>query len=184
MASKHTKGYMMKKIIIPTIATLLLVTNASAFDGNKEGFMLGIGAGVSSVKTTYTGGNSRDTSFATSLKLGYGFNEQLAVYLASESGVYKYNGKGETADTSLIGIGLDYYIDQNSPFYVTGMVGLGSVNKLKKAKVQTGYGFLIGAGYEISDHITLQADYMKINTDDKLNADTDSIRFTARYTWY
>ena len=174
----------MKKIIIPTIVTLLLVTNASAFDDNKEGFMLGLGAGVSSVKTTYTGGNSRDTGFATSIKLGYGFNEQLAVYLASESAVYKYNNQGDTVDTSLIGIGLDYYINQNSPFYITGMVGRGSVDELKKTKVQTGYGFLIGAGYEISDHIILQADYMKINTDDKLNADTDSIRLTVNYTWY
>ena len=176
---------MMKKMIIPTIATLLLMTNANAFDDNKEGFMLGLGVGASSVKTTYTGGNSRDTGFATSIKLGYGINEQLATYFASESSIYKYNDKDDTVDTSLIGIGLDYYINQNSPFYVTGMVGIGSVDKLRNTnKVQTGYGFLVGAGYEISDHMTLQADYIKINTNDKLNADTDAIRFTVNYTWY
>ena len=175
---------MMKKIIMPTIATLLLMTNANAFDDNKEGFMLGLGVGASSVKTTFTGGNSRDTGFATSIKLGYGLNEQLAAYVAAEGDLYKYNDEGDRVNTAMTGIGLDYYINQDSPFYVTGMVGFASVNKLKKSKDQTGYGFLVGAGYEITDHITLQADYMKINTDDKLNADTDAIRFTVNYTWY
>ena len=171
-------------MIMPTIATLLLMTNANAFDDNKEGFILGLGVGASSVKTTYTGGSSRDTGFSTSIKLGYGINEQLIAYIDAAGDLYKYNDKGDRVNTAMTGIGLDYYINQNSPFYVTGMVGFASVNKLKKAKDQTGYGFLVGAGYEITDHITLQADYMKINTDDKLNADTDAIRFTVNYTWY
>jgi len=174
----------MKKIMIPTIVALLLTTNANAFDNNKEGFMLGLGIGASSVKTTYTGGDSRDTGFATSLKLGYGLNEQLVAYLAAQGDAYKYNDKGDSVNTALTGIGIDYYIDQNSPFYVTGMIGFGSVSELKKSKDQTGYGFLVGVGYEVIDHVTLQADYMKINTDDKLNADTDAIRFTVNYTWY
>ena len=106
------------------------------------------------------------------------------MYLGAIGDVYKYEGKDKSVNTALSGIGLDYYIDKNSPFYVTGMVGFASVNDLKKAKDQTGYGFLVGVGYEISEHITLQADYMKINTDDKLNVDTDALRFTVNYTWY
>jgi opacity protein-like surface antigen len=174
----------MKRIIIPTLTALLLRNTANAFDDNKEGFILGLGIGASSIKTTYTRGDSRDTGFATSLKLGYGFNRQTIMYLGAIGDAYKYDDKGKTVNTALTGIGLDYYINQNSPFYITAMVGVGSVSELKNTKIQTGYGFLVGAGYEISEHITLQADYMKINTDDKLNADTDAIRFTINYTWY
>ena len=173
----------MKRIMIPVIA-VLLATNANAFDDNKEGFMLGLGVGVSSIKTNYIGGDSRDTGFATSLKLGYGLNEQLSAYVGAIGDLYKYEGKGKRVNTALSGIGIDYYFNKNAPYYVTGMVGFASVNELKNKKDQTGYGFLIGAGYEISEHITLQADYMKINTDDKLNADTDALRFTVNYTWY
>jgi len=175
---------MMKKFIIPTMVATLLISNANAFDDKKEGLMLGVGIGASSIKTTYTGGNSRDTGFATSLKLGYGFNEQLAVYFGLTGDTYKYNGKDKAVNTALSGVGVDYYLEENSPFYLTGMVGFGSVNELKNNKSQTGYGFLVGAGYELSKHITLQADYMKINTDDRLNADTDALRFTVSYTWY
>jgi outer membrane protein W len=174
----------MKRIVIPTLTVLLLGTTANAFDDNKEGFILGLGIGASSIKTTYTGGDSRDAGFATSLKLGYGFNSQTIMYLGAIGDVYKYEGEDKSVNTALSGIGLDYYIDKNSPFYVTGMVGFASVDSLKKSKDQTGYGFLVGIGYEISEHITLQADYMKINTDDKLNADTDALRFTVNYTWY
>ena len=174
----------MKKMILPTAATLLLMTNANAFDDNKEGFMLGLGAGVSSVKTTYTGGNSRDVAFSTSFKLGYGINKQLAAYIASRSNGYKYNNEGKAVNAGMLGIGVDYYIDETSPFYVTGMIGPGGVADLKKSDDQNGYGFLVGVGYEISDHVTLQADYMKINTNDKLNADTDTLSFTVNYTWY
>jgi len=174
----------MKKIIIPAIIALLLISNANAFDDNKEGFILGLGVGVSSIKTNYIGGDSRDTGFATSVKLGYGFNQQTIMYLGAIGDVYKYEGKDKRVNTALTGMGLDYYINQNSPFYVTAMVGFGSINDFKKSKEQTGYGFLVGAGYEISEHITLQADYMKINTNDKLNTDTDAIRLTVNYTWY
>ena len=166
------------------MTALLLTTNVNAFDDNKEGFILGVGIGASSVKTTYASGSSRDVGLATSFKLGYGFNKQTIMYLGAIGDAYKYDGKGQTVNTALTGIGVDYYIDQNSPFYVTAMVGFGSVSELKKSKLQTGYGFLVGAGYEITEHVTLQADYMKINTNDKLNADTDAIRFTVNYTWY
>ncbi len=174
----------MKKIIIPTVTALLLASNANAFDDNKEGFMLGLGIGVSSIKTSITGEDSRDTGFATSFKLGYGLSEQLSIYLSSQGDNYKYDGKGKSVNTSLFGIGMDYYFEKNSPYYVTAMLGQGTVIELKKSKDQTGYGFLVGAGYELSEHISLEASYMKVNTNDKLNADTDSIRFTVNYTWY
>jgi len=170
--------------MIPAMVATLLISNANAFDDKKEGFMLGLGIGASSIKTTYTGGDSRDIGLATSLKLGYGFNEQLAVYFGLIGDAYKYDGKDKTVNTVLSGVGVDYYLEENSPFYLTGMVGFGSVNELKNSKSQTGYGFLVGAGYEISKHIALQADYMKINTNDRLNADTDALRFTVNYTWY
>lgn len=175
---------MMKTMIIPAITALMLTTNVQAFDDNKEGFILGLGIGASSIKTDIVGGDSRDSALATSLKLGYGLNEQLTVYLGAIGDAYKYDGKGKSVNTALTGIGIDYYFDANKPYYVTGMIGASTITDLQKSKDQTGYGFLVGAGYEITDHVTLQADYMKINTNDTLNADTDAIRFTVNYTWY
>jgi len=162
----------------------MLTSHANAFDDNKEGFMLGLGIGVSSIQTNIIGDDSRDTGFATSLKIGYGLNEQLAVYLSASGDVYKYDGKGKSIDTAISGIGFDYYFDKNAPYYVTAMVGVGRINELKNSDEEKGYGFLVGLGYELSQHLSLETSYMKINTDDKLDADTDAIRFMVNYTWY
>ena len=175
---------MMKRIIIPTLTALLLGSTANAFDDNKEGFILGLGIGASSIKTTYTRGDSRDIGFATSIKLGYGFNKQTIMYLGAIGDAYKYDGKGKSIDTAISGIGFDYYFDENAPYYVTAMVGVGTINELKNSDEEKGYGFLVGLGYELSQHLSLETSYMKINTDDKLDADTDAIRFMVNYTWY
>ena len=180
----------MKKIILSTLCAGVLAIPAMAdvFDDNKQGFILGLGIGVTNVSTDVNFKNSTDLNerkfgLATSFKLGYGFNEQFSLYYTNQVDWYKF--KGDSTTVGLTGIGVDYYFDTNSPYYATGMVGFGTISDIKDESSSRGFAYEIGLGYEIAPHMNVEASYMKINIDESsADVDTDSIRLTFNYTWY
>ena len=57
------------------------VAYAQLFDGEREGLLLGIGAGYAAVASGGNGGSA--TGFAATGKIGYGMSDQLTIYLSS-----------------------------------------------------------------------------------------------------
>ena len=193
----------MKKIIISSIlASMLTVSTASAFDDQREGFLVGIGAGASIVNTSldvydsYYGSFSSDESsfgLATSFKLGYGFNNQFLLYYTNDVSWFGLKGTNDTFITGGSSIGAMYYIDENSPIYLVGAIGIGSFSNFTNGGGETGSTFSIGGGYEVSPHVLLEATYQHVNVEDYYNdgynygsadVSTNSFRFTINYMWY
>jgi len=180
----------MKKIILSTLCAGVLVipTMADVFDDNKQGFIIGLGIGATSVSTDVNFKNSTDLDerkfgLATSFKLGYGFNDQLSLYYTNQVDWYKF--KGESTTLGLTGIGVDYYFDNNSPFYSTTMIGFGTISDIKDNSISRGFAYELGLGYDIAPHMSVEASYMNVNIDEKTaDVDTGSFRVKFNYTWY
>ena len=180
----------MKKAVLVTLCAGVLAIPAMAdvFDDNKQGFMIGVGLGATYVSTDLNskfGGdfNEKEFGVATSFKLGYGLSDQVSVYYTNQVDWYKF--AGESTVVGLTGIGTDYYFDNNSPFYSTAMIGFGTISDIKDNSTSRGFAYELGFGYDIAEHISVEAAYMNINIDEKnVGVDTDSFRVKFNYTWY
>ena len=183
----------MNKIIISTIAaSLLTISTAQAFDDQREGFLMGVGAGAAIVNTSSTGLDESSFGFATSFRMGYGFNNQFLLYYTNDIswfGIDDYRND----DTFISGgsaIGASYYIEENSPIYITGSLGLGGFsNFTSDYSTDLGSTFSIGGGYEISPHVLLEASYQRTNADNYnegygAEMSTNAFKFTVNYLWY
>ena len=182
----------MKKILISSIlAGLVVTTSLEAFDEQREGFIVSLGAGVSSINTEIDVGNmgADETSFglATSFKIGYGFTNQFLLYYVSDVSWYGYDNdpNDDTYTSGHGGIGASYYIEENSPYYVMGAIGIGSFTNFSESEGETGSAFIIGGGYEVSPHFQIEATYLSTNIEeDNVELNTGAFRVTANYMWY
>ena len=180
----------MKKIIISSIlASMLTVSTASAFDDQREGFLVSIGAGAALVNTSPDRFDDESSfGFTTSFKIGYGFSNQFLLYYVNDVSWFGLDGTNDTFATGGSNIGISYYIDESSPYYVMGAIGIGSFQNFTDGYGEIGSTFSIGGGYEVSPHILLEATYQHVSVEDFGYANTDvstnSLRFTVNYMWY
>jgi len=180
----------MKKTILSTlcVGVLSLPAMADILDDNKQGFLIGLGIGLTSISTELNFNNTptldeRAIGMATSFKIGYAFNEQFSVYYTNQVDWYTF--KDSSTQVGLTGIGTDYYFTNTSGLYATGMLGFGSISNLTDNGASTGSGFGLGIGYDLLPHMSVEAAYMHINIEEN-NAElyTDSLRMKFQYTWY
>jgi len=182
---------MRKSVVLSLLASLVATTSLYAFDEQREGFIVSLGAGVSSIKTDIKLGNlgADETSFglATSFKIGYGFTNQFLLYYTSDVSWYGYDNdpKDDTYTSGHGGIGASYYVQENSPYYVMGGIGIGSFTNFSESKGETGSAFIVGGGYEVSPHFQVEATYLSTSIEeDNVKLDTGAFRLTANYMWY
>ncbi len=180
----------MKKIVSTSmLAVMIATTSLQAFDEQKEGFIVSVGAGISSIKSEIEEGSlsADETSFglATSFKIGYGITNQFSLYYLNDVSWYKYDASDDTYTSSITGVGASYYIEEFSPYYVMAAVGIGSFVNFSESDGDMGSAFVIGGGYEVSPHIQLEATYLRTNIDDDgVEFNSGAFRLTANYMWY
>jgi hypothetical protein len=153
-------------------ALSLTAADSLAFDGDRNGIVLGmnLGWGVTNIEAEdgYGTKPSYDEpvyGFAWGLRLGYCFKDRLVIHVR---GVGLFTGglrtSGESIDTSgsdVAGVGLDYYFPGERPLFVTATVGQGRTLGVRLGDnfgtVSTGSGASFGAGWEFSPHWAFQA---------------------------
>ena len=161
---------------------------ADIFDENREGFIVGLAVGLTSVSTEvdFTHENlldERSIGLATSFKLGYAFNEQFLLYYTNQVDWYSFNDS--STRVGITGIGVDYYIAPTSGLYTTAMLGFGSFSGVTHYAASTGYAFSLGVGYDLLPHMRVGTEYMHINIDENYaNISSNSLRLKFEYTWY
>lgn len=168
------------------VCSTLLATSAQAFDEKREGFILGLGAGLSSVASS---GDLDDTSvgFATSFKIGYGFNEQFSLYYVRNASWFGYDDDPDedTYASGISGVGASYYISPNDPAYVMAAVGFGDFSNVTENAGETGSAFMLGGGYEIYPHVHLEGTYLVADIEeDGVDLTTSAFQLTINYLWY
>jgi hypothetical protein len=132
--------------LVPTLASA--ETHPQTRQGWLVGFAVGGGsAGISvpGVSTERTGGG------AGSLRVGYAFQPQISLEL--DSGGWTREEDGVTTTFSVGGVGLNYYPGAQG-FVLRGALGYGNADvsissgSTTTSASESGFGFLVGTGYE------------------------------------
>jgi hypothetical protein len=167
------------------ITFLAMAGLAAAFDGSKQGFVLGGSLGIHRISidetlddygTTYDWTGSK-VGVATDFLIGYGFTPNfMLLYQNSDSW---YTIDKYTYYDAIGPFGIRYYFqgDQPGPYLGAGAI-LGSfVNKTKDAGA-SGTGFTLTAGYEVAKHFSLEAKYLHLKaTDDEFTHTSNAVQF-------
>ena len=159
-----------RAVILTIVLVLLLATATWAFDGKREGFILGGGLGLGVTTYKYElGSQKRDRedngAFATDFKIGYSPNAKLQVYYFTKSTWFKADYAfydDETILSSVGGLGITINMKNEAPtFYVSGGLGYSEWTFLFEEYApphMTGFGIFGGAGYEFSRHYNFGLD--------------------------
>ena len=158
----------MKKIGLGLLLIIALVAAAGpvqAFDGNRKGFLLNLGAGYGKYSTT---NNFSENGFVSDFKIGGGINPQIVIYYTNRILFYQAGTDSETRISGMTGVGVSYFITpRTQTFFFSGALGVGSQRNLEDDFAsKTGTGFTLGAGFEFAPNWTIEASLMKATVGD------------------
>ena len=153
-------------IVLANALCMFSVNVAAAWDGERQGFLLGIGLGYGSAKESYPVLSGDVTGLATDFKIGYAFSNQEALIYATKSVWGKFNsGAISTSDTyidQLASISFISWFSERTPsLYVTGGVGKIASKNLDASEVEvSGIGIHLGIGFEFVRHWSIELNYV------------------------
>jgi hypothetical protein len=187
----------MKLHKIVAVTLLFFGTQLQAFDGLREGFLLGFGLGVSntqvekSIEGYETRSDYTESGFATSVKLGYALNEQFALYYVRNASWYTIGAEDESTVSGIAGLGATYYFTpEPQSLYINVALGLGDIIDMEENDVLAdGSSLMLGVGYEFTQHWQAEVNWFSgslegSNKYDGLNIDQSSLQFTINYLLY
>jgi len=149
----------MRRVSVFLFSFLILSAGSWASDSQRKGFILGGGLGAGGVTntTSYSAEIWTWHSFATAanIKVGYAPSNSLELYLIGSGLVIG----GQIWDfIGVAGVGLTKYLSRNGTgLYFSGGLGISFFN-WEHSILDPGMGFLFGAGYNLSKHLSLQGD--------------------------
>jgi hypothetical protein len=155
------------RIPVFLLSFLLLSTRIEASGGQRKGFILGggLGAGYVTSASNYSWESWERHTFAAAanLKAGYAPSNSLELYLFGNGwiiGGESARGPGRPGwdVIGVAGVGVTKYLSRtgSGPF-VTGGLGVSFFN-FERDGVGPDLGFLLGAGCDLSKHLSLQGD--------------------------
>lgn len=168
----------MRRLVIRTLFLLLLISvSASAFNGGRRGFVLGGGIGFGPVASISEDGRpyskKENSGVAVNFMIGYAWDEQKMIVYFRDAVIYEaeFVVLGFGGDKNVVlnvaqgfsGVGYFHYFgEQGSSAFLTAGLGLQDYTFLDNdvASYETGFGFLIGGGYEFRPHVQV---YMNLS---------------------
>lgn len=193
--------YMMAFKLFFFVAILFSATPALAFDDNRQGFILGLGAGLHSIgiDVLYDGSkieSQSESGIATSFKLGGGITDQFALYYVRNASWYSapfsdgFRTKDATYTIGLSGIGASYFLAPSAPSgYFMAALGIGDISApFENVRSDTGDAFMFGGGYEFKSHLMMEVTLLTTNIksadDNRFKIKSSSFQFTLNYLFY
>ncbi len=169
----------MKTRMIPILfflAAILHTGQGQAFDGERQGFFLGLGAGVGSVDEF----SADNLGFVTSIKIGGGPSNHVLVYYSNR--VVYLSNYGSTSYQGMSALGASYFLrPSDHSIFISGelgLVALGSRTGLNGSNSKIG--FILGIGYQLPLHLMLEANYMQAS----LESGADLKSYTLTLSWF
>jgi hypothetical protein len=151
----------MKRIGVLFLTFLVLGSGLWASGSQKKGFILGggLGAGYMSCLQSYGAElyDWQDLAAAANVKAGYALSDSLELYVFGSGWMIG----GRIWDIiGVAGVGVTKYLNKRgSGFFFTGGLGV-SFFDFERDVLKPRPGFLLGAGYGLSKHWSLQADIL------------------------
>ena len=168
-------------ILLVLVSLFLQTSRGTAFDGERHGFILGLGAGYGISEN----GIYSENGISTSFKIGAGLTDQLLIYYANRVVFYsKYHATFEKDYTRFQGmssLAASYFLNPNSPsFFFSGELGYGARGSIDSGSAtRSNLAYTVGAGYEFTRHFMLEANYMHAST----NYNYSFSNFTITLNW-
>jgi len=194
------KGNSMKTKILLLSALLFLLMvplQASAFDGERKGFMLNLGLGFGQGKLDVgTGGLSAGvdaTGFGTDFKIGGGASDQVLIYYTNRALWYSPSVGPVSADlvNGMSAAGVSYFLEPQAPsVFFSGALGLGVLLDSDAEEADSGFGFTFGVGFEFARSFIAELTYMRagVGSEDfggvNIDATISSIMVTVSWLAY
>lgn len=186
---------------IKKLALLLALTAASsgAIAGqDRQGFIVGLGIGPSSVSVQSDTVDDSESGLATSFMIGGGVTNQVTIYYLNDVVFFNRDTVDAFGDTNsdlwaagLTGIGLSYYFSALAPSaYIGGAFGLTSMADLVDAEISSyrGNGFSFTVGFEFARHVSVELNLIRGDLENEDNsADTPDLaanRVLFKWVWY
>ncbi|UCG61760.1 MAG: outer membrane beta-barrel protein [Candidatus Zixiibacteriota bacterium] len=162
--------------VLSTTALIVLLTVSSyAFDYERKGFVIGVGAGFTPLMTGSSDEGTlefdRKSGYAVDFITGYAWNDRNMVLFLVNAGVYEdtlnvyfYGAlihQNEIQCTQgFNGVVYRHYLLPDAPsFYLTAGLGLQLWIANERFSCHKGPGFLLGAGYEFVKHFQISGSY-------------------------
>ena len=157
-------------LLVIALLTFGLISDADAFDGNRRGFIIGLGLGVGVTSFTYsikesgwglTLDRERKLGLQTNFRIGYAPNEFFQIYFVNKVSYYgmekNFNNHVSIAH-GVSGLGLTIYLQPVAPsYFITGVIGLSTWSTLFENSPELyGEGFAFGFGYEFVRHWSIE----------------------------
>lgn len=170
----------MKSILF--LAGMLLCMSVSAFNNEREGFVLGLGIGIANIDYDSGSFSASDTGIATSLKIGYGFTNDFSLYYLRNATFSEE--EGYSFAEGITGIGVSKYLNPHgASLYFLGSLGIGDLINLDESETETGSAYLLGLGYEFHNHSSVEFTILKTKIDD-VDYNSTALQLTYNYTFY
>jgi hypothetical protein len=173
--------------IFGVLILLFCSSAAFSFDGEREGFVIGLAIGVANVDYRSYGRDVSDTGLATSLKVGYGFDNNVAVYYVRNASTTE--AEGYTYMEGISGLGATWYIPGARGVYLLGGVGIGDLTLLYSdyddddTDQETGSAWLFGVGYESRSRHGIEFSLVNVDIDD-INYKSTAAQLMYSYRFY
>ncbi|MBX2879145.1 MAG: hypothetical protein KTR32_04385 [Granulosicoccus sp.] len=188
----------MKALRITLAGLVMSLTSfyAQADNEDRDGLLLGIALGSSSINTSVdlvsdpndTASSSDSRGTAVSLRFGGGLGNKSAMYLLTQTAATE-NELGH----SLTGLGASYYFNKNgASLYLMGGFGYGLVSYAESEKPEgTGTAAMAGIGLELGMGLSVELNHMRVRTEpenDSINPsgiyNIASTQFLVGFTWF
>lgn len=180
---------MRKKLIIIVFA---LISGVS-FAAERKGFILGIGAGGSSIALTQKNGSQStknvESGLATNFKIGYAPTDELEIYWSSKVAWFNLNSSELIAGVA--GLGVTKYFGGSAPCpFVSVGAGYANIQDYNVTQDQyLGTGLYLGVGYELIEHVNVELDMLystdaPFTNDNNWKADLTAIMLTINAEMY
>lgn len=181
-------------VLSASVMITALMSDAYAFDAQRQGFQAGIGIGAHT--SVINQDNHASPAFiesekrvAVDIQIGYGFTNRIVGFLGGKGGSALVNGHAATVTITGAG-GTIYWSDSAPSLYLTGIIGQGSLSLRDQDGefADSGTGWLAGVGYEVSKGLHLELSHARADLVDPQN-DANKSAMTAtyatiKYVWY
>jgi len=187
----------MKKASLLTVLVILIIcaaTQVQAFDGDRKGFMLNLGAGFGQGKVTVSDSGvsaSLDaTGFCTDFKIGAGLSPKTVLYYTNRALWYKPDplvsaGLGESLVNGMSAVGVTQFLNPQAPSpFVSGAIGIGVLTDSDASESETGLGFTVGVGYEFAKSWIAEATYMHAKVAEEAGVDLSVSNLAVTISWF
>lgn len=166
--------------------TIMFTSPAQAFDKDRKGFMLNLGAGFGQGKlklSTPIGDDSEDgTGVSTDFKIGAGLSPQSVLYYTNR--VIWWSANGVSINTGMSAAGYSYFFNPQAPsFFLSGSLGLG-VASFENSDSESGFGWGIGAGYEFATNWVIEVSYLSAKVYDEGDFGLTASNLALTLSWF